>query len=221
MRTAIIISALVLGLSGCMSRPEPKVGGGEAEAKQPKVKQELTVIPADQMHYYKPQEAPPPPPPPPKTGMTTGDVLTPEEVHAYPIARYRDPSNPNIMHERHVVYRRDKARWKLDAQPEEQLIVGPTTNQAPNSQPMQNQEVDSFLLEQKRINESNRRMMEALYTAVSSIQEELIKQGEQESARAQAQAEAQRPTPAPAPAPAAQSPDPEKTQPEAPAEKGE
>jgi hypothetical protein len=53
-----------------------------------------------------------------------GRVTDPALVEAYPVARYVDPSNKNIMHEKHFVYRRQAPKWKLDSEPSERVVVG-------------------------------------------------------------------------------------------------
>ena len=54
------------------------------------------------------------------------NVRFPGMTKAYAVNRYIDPANPSLMHERHVVYRReDGDRWKLDASRKQQVIVGP------------------------------------------------------------------------------------------------
>ena len=54
----------------------------------------------------------------------SSNVLQPEQVEAYPIARYQDPSNPNIMHERHFVYRKQAQKWNLTPNTSEQVNLG-------------------------------------------------------------------------------------------------
>lgn len=54
----------------------------------------------------------------------SSNVLQPEQVEAYPIARYQDPSNPNIMHERHFVYRKQAQKWNLTPNTSEQINLG-------------------------------------------------------------------------------------------------
>lgn len=55
-------------------------------------------------------------------------VRTPETIKAYPVGRYRDPSNPDVMHERHTVYRREEAAdWNLVPDAPYALPLGPVT----------------------------------------------------------------------------------------------
>jgi hypothetical protein len=57
---------------------------------------------------------------------STDAVLGPQLVEAYPIARYQDPQNPNLMHERHIVYRWVNRGWRLKSNPGEEIQLGAT-----------------------------------------------------------------------------------------------
>jgi hypothetical protein len=57
---------------------------------------------------------------------STDAVLGPQLVEAYPISRYQDPQNPDLMHERHVVYRRVNRGWRLKSNPGEEIQLGAT-----------------------------------------------------------------------------------------------
>jgi uncharacterized coiled-coil protein SlyX len=59
-------------------------------------------------------------------GRSTDAVLGPQLVEAYPISRYQDPQNPNLMHERHVVYRWVNRGWRLKSNPGEEIQLGAT-----------------------------------------------------------------------------------------------
>lgn len=49
------------------------------------------------------------------------------KVKAYAVNRYIDPSNPKIMHERHVVYRvEEDPSWRLAANEGQQILIGNT-----------------------------------------------------------------------------------------------
>ncbi len=55
------------------------------------------------------------------------NVRIPERVKAYPFERYVDPSNPQVMHERQVVYRIEQpATWRLQTSSERQILIGAT-----------------------------------------------------------------------------------------------
>jgi len=63
------------------------------------------------------------------------NVRLPETVKAYSIGRYKDPSDPRIMHERHVVYRQEvDSDWRLASNSGRQILIGPTMTDAPLDQ---------------------------------------------------------------------------------------
>lgn len=59
---------------------------------------------------------------------STADVRTGDVVKAYPIARYVDPADKRMMHERHVLYRLERpSRWRLKtpAGRNDAVLLGP------------------------------------------------------------------------------------------------
>lgn len=57
--------------------------------------------------------------------QSEANVEIPSTIKAYPVARYVDPSNPRIMHERHVIYRREQdSDWRLASNARQQILVG-------------------------------------------------------------------------------------------------
>lgn len=60
--------------------------------------------------------------------VKTSGVRTPETVKAYPVGRYRDPHDPDVMHERHTIYRREQsADWNFLPDAPYALPLGPIT----------------------------------------------------------------------------------------------
>lgn len=53
-----------------------------------------------------------------------GKVMEPAVIEAYPVARYQDPCNKDLMHEKHFVYRRQAPQWKLNSSPSERVYLG-------------------------------------------------------------------------------------------------
>ncbi len=54
-------------------------------------------------------------------------VRNPEALKAYPINRYVDPNDPNVMHEGHVIYRREIGPgWNLTPTAPTVVQLGPT-----------------------------------------------------------------------------------------------
>jgi hypothetical protein len=50
-----------------------------------------------------------------------------DSLKAYLVNRYVDPNNPNVMHEGHVIYRREQAAgWNLNPNAPTVVLLGPT-----------------------------------------------------------------------------------------------
>lgn len=124
--------------------------------------------------------APPPVPRAPVVAPVAGTQLdqnNPEKVRygdalkAYPINRYVDPNNPNVMHEGHVVYRRETVGgWNLNPNAPTVVPLGPALAVAdaatqPNPLPAE--------LEQK-IAEQNQ-LMATLIEQNESLSKELVR----------------------------------------------
>jgi hypothetical protein len=53
-------------------------------------------------------------------------VRTPEQLKAYPVGRYEDPDDPDVMHEGHTVYRAETSpQWDTDPNEPTSLPLGP------------------------------------------------------------------------------------------------
>jgi len=53
-------------------------------------------------------------------------VRTPEKLKAYPVGRYEDPNDPDVMHEGHTVYRAETSPdWNTDPNAPTSLPMGP------------------------------------------------------------------------------------------------
>ena len=53
-------------------------------------------------------------------------VRTPEQLKAYPVGRYEDPNDPDVMHEGHTVYRAETSpEWDTDPNEPTSLPLGP------------------------------------------------------------------------------------------------
>jgi len=56
----------------------------------------------------------------------SASVRTPDQVKAYPVGRYEDPNDPDIMHEGHTVYRDESSPdWNTDPNEPTSLPLGP------------------------------------------------------------------------------------------------
>lgn len=67
----------------------------------------------------------------------TEKVRTGETLKAYPVGRFVDPNDPNVMHESHVVYRKEAgASWNLSPNAPTVVPLGPVLAVSdPSSQP--------------------------------------------------------------------------------------
>ena len=53
-------------------------------------------------------------------------IRKPEQVKAYPVGRYEDPNDPNVMHEGHTIYRAETSpEWDTDPNAPTSLPLGP------------------------------------------------------------------------------------------------
>ena len=56
----------------------------------------------------------------------TATVRMPEQLKAYPVGRYEDPNDPDVMHESHTVYRAESSPdWNTDPNEPTSLPLGP------------------------------------------------------------------------------------------------
>ena len=53
-------------------------------------------------------------------------IRKPEQVKAYPVGRYEDPNDPDVMHEGHTIYRAETSpQWDTDPNEPTSLPLGP------------------------------------------------------------------------------------------------
>ena len=63
---------------------------------------------------------------PQKHAPDPASVRTPEQLKAYPVGRYQDPDDPDVMHEGHTVYRAETSPdWNTDPNEPTSLPLGP------------------------------------------------------------------------------------------------
>jgi hypothetical protein len=56
----------------------------------------------------------------------TASVRTPEQLKAYPVGRYEDPDDPDVMHEGHTIYRAETSpEWNTAPNEPTSLPLGP------------------------------------------------------------------------------------------------
>jgi hypothetical protein len=58
---------------------------------------------------------------------STANVAIAADIKAYPVGRYVDAANPNVLHERHTIYRRESPEsWRRDTDRGHGILLGPT-----------------------------------------------------------------------------------------------
>jgi hypothetical protein len=110
------------------------------------------MIPADQAHLYgvplKDKNETQAPQNLPVTDSASVLIQVPPTAVQY--NRYPDAADPTMMHEAHIVYRRDAPRWNLRPSAGQQILVGPQiTDGRGEVQPIASQELESYLREQR------------------------------------------------------------------------
>ncbi len=153
-------------LSSCASPSKDLV------SNPPEIKPGLILVTPDQAeHHGISVKTTSPHAPVQAAGRNASSVLSAPEVTAYSIGRYTDPVDPDLLHEAHVVYRREaSARWRLDTAPSEQILIGPRlTDQRADAGPLQNKELDALLIELRKASTENRQAIELLFKAVEAL----------------------------------------------------
>jgi outer membrane murein-binding lipoprotein Lpp len=146
MKILIIALSTGLFLAGCSSTPAYKSSAG------PYVRPGLVMIPADQAHLYgiplKGRDEGQVPQNLPVTDSASVLIEVPPTAVQY--NRYPDAGDPTMLHEAHIVYRRDAPRWNLKPSAGQQILVGPQiTDGRGEVQPIASQELESYLREQR------------------------------------------------------------------------
>lgn len=159
-----------LAAAGCSSSPSA------AAAREPYVKPGLIMVTADQarrlgVEVEGASRAPEPPMPAELSRLDSAAIVAPPDVKVYSLNRSVDPADRELMHEAHVVYRRETSpRWRLDAPADQKILVGPrVTDGRQELQPMLNNEVTAFLAEQRRVAEANQKAIASLFEAVEAL----------------------------------------------------
>lgn len=103
-------------------------------------------------------------------------VMRTAEVKAYPVARYVDPQNKDVLHEKHVIYRRERPEtWRLYANYEEPVTIGPLglRNPVAKRNPT-SQELTAELNKQRLISEQLMLVMERANSGDARAQELMV-----------------------------------------------
>lgn len=153
-------------LTGCATRSSSTLPA--------RVNPALIMLPAGQARYYGLSLASPgaedaTPPGIPST--TVAAVINEPEVKAFAINRTVDPIDGELMHEAHVLYRREATpRWRLHASVDKQILIGPRiTDGREDLQPILSKELAAVLTEERRANDTNRQAIMSLLQAVEAL----------------------------------------------------
>jgi len=100
-----------------------------------------------------------------------------ETLKSYPVGRYLDPTDPNVMHEAHVVYRKEAgASWNLNPNAPTVVPLGPVLAVAdpaktPNPLPA---ELEQKMAEQNQLVASLIEQNEALAKELAKLNQEVV-----------------------------------------------
>lgn len=114
----------------------------------------------------------------------TENVRMGESLKAYPIGRTIDPNDPSVMHEAHIVYRKETdATWNLDPNAPTVVALGPTLAVAdpantPNPLPA---ELESKLAQQNQLVASLIEQNEALAAQLAKLGQEIAEMRKKQS----------------------------------------
>jgi hypothetical protein len=164
----LVLSSSLAVLAGCAS--SASVG-----RREPYVKPGLILLTADQAERRGIElSAPSMPSALPAGSLQPLDakaVITPADVKVYTLNRAVDPADANLMHEEHVVYRRETSpQWRLNAAVEQKILVGPrVTDGRQQLTPLLDKELTTYLSDQRRATEANQQAIAALLKAVDAL----------------------------------------------------
>jgi hypothetical protein len=189
MRYLLLIFSVVGLLAGCRTASTASGRPG------PYVKPGLIMLTADQadargINLTSAKEPEGPPLPKDLQPLDSSAVLIPGGIKVYTVNRYPDVGDRDILHEEHVIYRKEAApRWRLDAPQGQKIMVGPRlTDGRQEIQPVLTKELDMYLAEQRRLTDTNQQAITALAQAVEALgrqQQKLIKASATASAKAE------------------------------------
>ena len=100
-------------------------------------------------------------------------VRTEELVKAYPVGRYSDPNDPDTMHERHTLYRREEsANWDYLPDQPEALPLGPVVAESnPSSSYYVKTDAELMNAQQKAQADALAEQNRALQKRIASLQQ--------------------------------------------------
>lgn len=105
-------------------------------------------------------------------------IRTSEKLKAYPIGRYIDPNNPDLMHEGHVVYRQEApSSWNKSPNAPTAVPLGPTVAVSHPERQTEalNIEYETKIMQQNQLMKSLIDQNEALLEVVNKLSSEVNK----------------------------------------------
>jgi hypothetical protein len=109
--------------------------------------------------------------PDPAYPADASSVYSSPEIHAYTVSRYEDSADPDLLHESHLVYRRETSpSWRLGPGPAGQILNSPRITQSvPDTAPVKSKELDALLIDIRKTEQENRKAIELLFRAVENL----------------------------------------------------
>jgi hypothetical protein len=101
----------------------------------------------------------------------TRAVIAPPSIKVYTVNRSSDPADRDLLHEQHVVYRRETTpTWRMQPPTDQKILVGPrVTDGREDLQPVLSKELVSYLTEQRQATEANQKAIAALFQAIERL----------------------------------------------------
>ena len=124
--------------------------------------------------------------------LDTSTVLAAPGVRVYTYGRMQDAADQDLLHETHVVYRRETApRWQMQAPADQQILVGPRiTDSRQDLAPIKDREVEAYLAEQHTRQQEDRQAIELLFKGLDTLTKQQAQQMKMLGALAKVQQDA-------------------------------
>ncbi len=160
--TVLIIAGLAV--AGCNAP-------GSTARREPAVRPGFIVLTPEQAEQRGIHLEPNMRPPEGANALDDSAVVAPPGTKVYTINRAVDPNDRDVLHEEHVIYRRETTpAWRLQPPAKQKLLIGPrVVDGRQELQPMLDKELASYLADQRRATEANQKAIAALFQAVDSL----------------------------------------------------
>ncbi len=164
-----LLIGTAVALAGCATTSAPSL------PHEPYVRPGLIMLTADQAAQRGINVGPPRPQSPgkdqPIEPLDASAVEASAGIKVYTLNRTVDPFDQELLHEEHVVYRRESSpRWRLDVPADQKILVGPrVTDGREDLKPLLDKELTGFLTDQRRATEANQKAITALFQAVEAL----------------------------------------------------